>query len=68
MAEPPDYVGDNGDDDLLEPFAITNDVLIEPIKNTEQPEILNVRMIRDKNDTKNEDNDGNDDSTSINSE
>jgi hypothetical protein len=61
MAEPPDYVGDN-DDHLLEPIAITNDVLIELIKNTEQPEILNVRMIRDEND-----NDG-DDSSSTNSE
>ena len=40
---------------------------IELIKNTEQPEILNVRMIRDTNDTKNEDNDG-DDSSSNSSE
>jgi hypothetical protein len=52
---------------ILEPFAITDDVLIELIKNTKQPEILNVRMICDKNDTENEDNDGNDDS-STNSE
>ena len=62
MAEPPDYVGDD-DDDVLEPIAITNDVLIELIKNTEQPEILNVRMIRDTNDTENEDNDGDDNSS-----
>jgi hypothetical protein len=54
MAEPPpDYFGDYGDDDLLEPFAT---------------EILNVRMICDKNDTENEDNDGNDDSRSTNFE
>ena len=52
---------------ILEPFAITDDVLIELIKNTEQPEILNVRMIRDENDTENEDNDG-DDSSSTDSE
>ncbi len=63
MAEPPDYVGDDDDDDVLEPIAITNDVLIELIKNTEQPEILNVRMIRDTNDTENEDNDGDDNSS-----
>ena len=44
MAEPPEYTGD-GDDDLLEPFAITNEVLIELIKSTKQPEILNVRMV-----------------------
>ncbi len=62
MAEPPDYVGDD-DDDVLKPIAITNDVLIELIKNTEQPEILNVRMIRDTNDTENEDNDGDDNSS-----
>ena len=30
---------------MLEPFAITNDVLIELIKSTEQPEVLNVRMM-----------------------
>jgi hypothetical protein len=51
----------------LEPFAITDDVLIELVKNTNQPDILNVRMIREKNITENEDNDGNDDS-STNSE
>ena len=30
---------------VLEPFAINEDVLIELIKNTEQPEILNVRLV-----------------------
>ena len=46
MAEPPEqYIGDGSDDDLLEPIAITNDVLIELIKNTEQPDMLNVRMV-----------------------
>ena len=44
MAEPPEYTGDGGDD-LLEPFAVTNEVLIELIKSTKQPEILNVRMV-----------------------
>ena len=44
-AEPPDYIGDGTDDDKLEPFAITNDVLIELIKSTEQPEALNVNMV-----------------------
>eukprot|EP00957_Ditylum_brightwellii_P125468 9563849-Ditylum_brightwellii.AAC.1 len=45
MAEPPEYIGDGSDDDLLEPIAIKNDVLIELIKNTEQPDMLNVRMV-----------------------
>ena len=53
--------------DVLEPFAITDDVLIELVKNTNQPDILNVRMICEKNITENEDNDGNDDN-STNSE
>ena len=50
MAEPPDYVGDGGDDDKLEPLAITEEVLIELIKNTEQPEVLNVRMVKEGDD------------------
>ncbi|KAL3792263.1 hypothetical protein ACHAW5_001089 [Stephanodiscus triporus] len=45
MSEPPDYKGDGSDDEVLEPFAISEgDVLIELIKTTEQPEILNVRL------------------------
>ena len=44
MGEPPDYKGDGSDDEVLEPFAISEDVLIELIKTTEQPEILNVRL------------------------
>eukprot|EP00804_Cyclotella_cryptica_P007037 CCRYP_007147-RA/>CCRYP_007147-RA protein AED:0.47 eAED:0.47 QI:0/-1/0/1/-1/1/1/0/65 len=47
MAEPPDYVGDEDDDDKLEPLAITDEVLIELIKNTTQPEDLNVRMVKE---------------------
>ena len=47
MGEPPEYTGD-GDDELLEPFAITNDVLIELIKTTEQPDVLNVRMLMEE--------------------
>jgi hypothetical protein len=45
MGEPLDYVGDGEDDDKLEPFAITNEVLmIELIETTVQPEDLNVRI------------------------
>ena len=47
MAEPPDYVGNGDDDDKLEPLAITEEVLIELIKNTKQPEVLNVRMVKE---------------------
>jgi hypothetical protein len=48
MAEPPDYVGAGGDDDdKLESLAITEEVLIELIKNTKQPEVLNVRMVKE---------------------
>eukprot|EP00804_Cyclotella_cryptica_P006303 CCRYP_010146-RA/>CCRYP_010146-RA protein AED:0.42 eAED:0.37 QI:0/0/0/1/1/1/3/0/389 len=47
MAEPPYYVGDGDDDDKLEPLAITDEVLIELIKNTMQPEDLNVRMVKE---------------------
>eukprot|EP00804_Cyclotella_cryptica_P008222 CCRYP_015153-RA/>CCRYP_015153-RA protein AED:0.20 eAED:0.16 QI:0/0/0/1/1/1/3/0/316 len=46
MAEPPDYVGDGDDDDKLEPLATTEEVLIELIKNTTQPEDLKVRMVK----------------------
>lgn len=49
MGEPPDYVGDGEDDDKLEPFAITNEVLIELIKTTVQPEDLNVRIALNNN-------------------
>ena len=48
MAEPPDYIDDGTDDDKLEPIAITDDVLIELIKNTEQPEVLNVKMVEEE--------------------
>jgi hypothetical protein len=46
-SEPPDYKGEGSDDEVLEPFAINEDVLIEliKIKTTEQPEILNVRLV-----------------------
>jgi hypothetical protein len=47
MAEPPDYVGGGGGDDKLEPLAIIEEVLIELIKNTKQPEVLNVRMVKE---------------------
>ena len=40
---PPNYTGDN-DDDLLEPWLITND-LCESIANTEQTSSLNVMVI-----------------------
>ena len=42
VAEPPEYIGDGTDEDLLESIAITNDVLIELIKSTKQPDELNV--------------------------
>ena len=38
MGEPPDYKSDGSADEILEPFAINEDVLIELIKTTEQPE------------------------------
>ena len=46
LAELPDYT-ENGDDDLLEPIQISDEVLIELIKNTEQPGWLNVRMVNE---------------------
>ena len=62
MGEPPDYIGDGSDDEVLEPFAINEDVLIELIKNTEQPEILNVRLVLEKeahdSDSSNNESDG----------
>lgn len=61
MAEPPGYVGDGTDDELLEPFAITNDVLIELIKKTKQPEVLNVRMVEEGDEEMKEGSDGDDD-------
>ena len=45
MAEPPAYSGD-AHDLLLEPIKISNEVLIELLKNTEQPSSLNVRMVK----------------------
>ena len=45
LAEPPEYKGDGFDDDILEPIAISEDVLIELIKTTEQPEMLNVKVV-----------------------
>ena len=46
-SESPDYKGHGSDDEVLEHFAINEDVLIEliKIKTTEQPEILNVRLV-----------------------
>ena len=46
----PEYIGDGTDEDILEPFAITEKVMIELLKNTEQPEILNVRVLKNPND------------------
>ena len=70
MGEPPEYVGDGTDEDLLEPFAITKDVLIELLKKTEQPEILNVRVLHsaNNNDDDDDDDEGNDDDSSIDSD
>jgi hypothetical protein len=45
MGEPPDYKSDGSADEILDPFAINEDVLIELIKTTEQPEILYVRLV-----------------------
>ena len=45
MAEPPEYSGD-ADDLLLEPIKISNEVLFELPKNTEQPSSLNVCMVK----------------------
>ena len=47
MAQPPEYVDDGDDDDKLVPLVITKDVLIELIKTTKQPEVLNVRMVKE---------------------
>jgi hypothetical protein len=47
MAEPLDYVGGGDDDDKLEPLAITEEVLIGLIKSTKQPEVLNVRIMKE---------------------
>jgi len=47
MAEPPEYVGDGDDDDKLVPLATTKDVLIELIKTTKQPEVLNVSRVKE---------------------
>ena len=41
MAEPPEYSGDD-DDLLLEPIKISNKVLIELLKNTEQPSLVSM--------------------------
>ena len=46
MAGPPEYTSD-GDDDLLEPFAISNEVQVELIKFTDQPDIPNVKLLTD---------------------
>ena len=63
MGEPPGYVGDGTDADeaLLEPFAITNDVLIELIKKTKQPGYLNVRMVEEVDEEVADNSDGDDD-------
>ena len=60
MGEPPDYKGDGSDDEVLEPFAISEDVLIELIKTTEQPKILNVRLALNEEEVHDNDSDGSD--------
>ena len=50
MGEPPDYKSDGSADEILDPFAINEDVLIELIKTTEQPEILYVRLVLNEED------------------
>ena len=52
MAEPAEHDGTNPD--VLEPIAITEDVIIHLIKNTEQPSHLNVKMVS-KEDEENDD-------------
>lgn len=56
LAEPPEYKGDGFDEDILEPIAISEEVLIELIKTTEQPEILNVKVVLEEEEA--EDGDG----------
>ncbi len=56
------------DDEVLERFANSEDVLIELIKTTEEPEILNVRLVlnekeaHDSDGSNNESNSGKSDS------
>ena len=64
MAEPPEYDGTNNE--VLEPIAINEDVIIHLIKNTEQPPHLNVRMVTREEDENAED--GDDESSSDNSD
>ena len=45
MGEPPDYKSDGSADEILDPFAINEDVLIELIKNTEQPELCPLFIV-----------------------
>ncbi|EJK69653.1 hypothetical protein THAOC_09066, partial [Thalassiosira oceanica] len=56
MAEPPEYDGTNAE--VLEPIAINEDVLIHLVKNTIQPDHLNVRMVSREEDEDAEDEDG----------
>ena len=49
---------------VLEPFAINEDVLIELIKNTEQPEILNVRLVLNEEEAHDSDGSNEDESDS----
>ncbi|EJK56384.1 hypothetical protein THAOC_23734, partial [Thalassiosira oceanica] len=56
MAEPPEYDGTNAE--VLEPIAINEDVLIHLVKNTTQPDHLNVRMVSREEDEDAEDEDG----------
>eukprot|EP00956_Cyclotella_meneghiniana_P023036 scaffold44195_cov23-Cyclotella_meneghiniana.AAC.3 len=42
VVEPPEYIGDGTDKDLLESLAITDEVLIVLIKSTKKPDELNV--------------------------
>ncbi len=66
MGEPPDYKGDGSDDEVLEPFAfaISEDVLIELIKTTEQPEILNVRLVLNEEESHDSDGSNNESNSS----
>ncbi|EJK51697.1 hypothetical protein THAOC_29109 [Thalassiosira oceanica] len=59
MAEPPEYDGTNAAE-VLEPIAINEDVLIHLVKNTTQPDHLNVRMVsrEEDEDAEDEDEDG----------
>ena len=58
IAEPAEYDGTN--DDVLEPFPINEETLIYLIKNTEQPTVLNVRMVNKEDGEEDSDDEGSD--------